>query len=203
MIMSASGFSIFETAIGTCGIAWGERGLLATQLPDRSANETRARLTRRRPDLPEASPPDHVQDAMERIASHLRGEPADLSNIPLDMNGLAPLNRKVYEIARRIPSGATRTYGEIADEIGQTIGDPGDARAVGQALGQNPFPIVIPCHRVLAAGGKAGGFSAPGSIVTKFRLLEIEGARIEDTKAAGTPTLFDIPLSVAPPRRRG
>ncbi len=201
--MSTSGFAIFETAIGACGIAWGERGLLATQLPDRSASETRARLTRRRPELAEISPPDHVQDAMERIAAHLRGEHADLTAIALDMDGLAPLNRKVYEIARRIPSGATRTYGEIAQEIEQTAGDLGDARAVGQALGQNPFPIVIPCHRVLAAGGKAGGFSAPGHIVTKFRLLEIEGARIEDARAAGTPTLFDIPLSIAPPRRRG
>ncbi len=201
--MSTSGYNIFETAIGACGIAWHERGLLATQLPDRSASETRTRLKRRRPDLAEASPPDQVQDAMERIAAHLRGEATDLSTIALDMDGLPPLNRKIYEIARRIPSGATRTYGEIAQEIEKTVGDLGDARAVGQALGQNPFPIVIPCHRVLAAGGKAGGFSAPGHLVTKFRLLEIEGARIEDAKAAGTPTLFDIPLSVAPPRRGG
>lgn len=198
--MSASGFTIFETAIGPCGIAWGENGLLATQLPGHGERDTRSWLTRRRPDLVEITlPPPDVQDAMERIAAHLRGENADLSGIALDMNGLPALNRKVYEIARAIPSGRTRTYGEIASEVG----DLGDARAVGQALGQNPFPIVIPCHRVLAANGKAGGFSAPGSVVTKFKLLEIEGARIEDAKANGTPTLFDVPLSVAPPRRRG
>lgn len=197
--MSASGFTIFETAIGPCGIAWGEHGLLATQLPGHGERDTRSWLTRRRPDLAETTfPPPDVQDAMERIAAHLRGESADLSSIALDMNGLPALNRKVYEIARAIPSGRTRTYGEIASEVGEL----GDARAVGQALGQNPFPIVIPCHRVLAANGKAGGFSAPGSVVTKFKLLEIEGARIEDAKANGTPTLFDVSLSVAP-RRRG
>lgn len=198
--MATSGFTIFETAIGPCGIAWGERGLLATQLPGHGERDTRSWLTRRRPDLAETTlPPPDVQDAMERIAAHLRGEEADLSGIALDMDGLPALNRKVYEIARAIPSGRTRTYGEIASEVG----DLGDARAVGQALGQNPFPIVIPCHRVLAANGKAGGFSAPGSVVTKFKLLEIEGARIEDAKANGTPMLFDVPLSVAPPRRRG
>lgn len=198
--MATSGFTIFETAIGPCGIAWGEHGLLATQLPGHGERDTRSWLTRRRPDLTETTlPPPDVQDAMERIAAHLRGEEADLSGIALDMDGLPALNRKVYEIARAIPSGRTRTYGEIASEVG----DLGDARAVGQALGQNPFPIVIPCHRVLAANGKAGGFSAPGSVVTKFKLLEIEGARIEDAKANGTPMLFDVPLSVAPPRRRG
>jgi len=198
--MATSGFTIFETAIGPCGIAWGEHGLLATQLPGHGERDTRSWLTRRRPDLAETTlPPPDVQDAMERIAAHLRGEEADLSGIALDMDGLPALNRKVYEIARAIPSGRTRTYGEIASEVG----DLGDARAVGQALGQNPFPIVIPCHRVLAANGKAGGFSAPGSVVTKFKLLEIEGARIEDAKANGTPMLFDVPLSVAPPRRRG
>lgn len=198
--MSASGFAIFETAIGPCGIAWGEHGLLATQLPGYGERDTRSWLTRRRPDLAETTlPPPEVQDAMERIAAHLRGEESDLSAIALDMDGLPALNRKVYEIARAIPSGRTRTYGEIASEVG----DLGDARAVGQALGQNPFPIVIPCHRVLAANGKAGGFSAPGSVTTKFKLLEIEGARIEDAKANGTPMLFDVPLSVAPPRRRG
>lgn len=195
--MSASGFTLFETAIGTCGIAWGDHGLLATQLPGRGERDTRTWLARRHPGLMEGLPPARVQDAMKRIAAHLRGEPTDLSCIALDMDGLPPLNRKVYEIAREIPSGRTRTYGEIANDVGEL----GDARAVGQALGQNPFPIVIPCHRVVASGGKAGGFSAPGSVVTKFRLLEIEGARIEDPKAAGTPTLFDVPLSVAPPRR--
>ncbi|MFZ5732570.1 MAG: cysteine methyltransferase, partial [Pseudomonadota bacterium] len=109
--MAESGFTIFETAIGPCGIAWGENGLLATQLPGYGERDTRSWLTRRRPDLVEATlPPPDVQDAIERIAAHLRGEESELSAIALDMDGLPALNRRVYEIARTIPSGSTRTY---------------------------------------------------------------------------------------------
>ena len=112
----------------------------------------------------------------------LRGEAIDLSFVTLDVERVAPFERSVYERARAIPSGATRTYGEIAAELG----DPGAARAVGQALGRNPFPIVIPCHRVLAAGAGLGGFSAAGATATKARLLEIEGAKTGRTRG-----LFD------------
>jgi len=179
--MSAD-FALFETAIGTCGIAWGGRGLVGVQLPEPSAAETRARMRRRHPGARETSPPPDVRRAIDAITAHLRGDATDLSGIGLDMDGVPDFHRRVYEVARAIPSGATLSYGEIAARIGE----PSAAREVGQALGRNPFPIVVPCHRVLAAGGKTGGFSAPGGVATKLRLLAIEGAR-----ANGIPTLFD------------
>jgi len=177
-----SAFALFETAIGTCGIAWGDRGLVGVQLPDPSTNETRARLRRRYPGASEAPPPSDIRRAIDAITAHLSGEAADLSGIGLDFDGVPEFHRRVYEVARAIPSGATLSYGEVAARLGE----PSAAREVGQALGRNPFPIVVPCHRVLAAGGRTGGFSAPGGVATKLRLLAIEGAR-----ASGIPTLFD------------
>jgi methylated-DNA-[protein]-cysteine S-methyltransferase len=192
--MTARGFALFETAIGACGIAWGERGLVGVQLPEASAARTRARLLRRFPDAAEAPPPPPVQRAIEGIVALLRGEAIDLSAVALDMDRVPPFDRRVYEVARTIPAGATLAYGDIAARLSA----PGEARAVGHALGQNPFPLVVPCHRVLAAGGKVGGFSANGGIATKLRLLSIERAR---TSAA--PSLFDdLPLVAAPRRRR-
>jgi methylated-DNA-[protein]-cysteine S-methyltransferase len=179
--MEATGFKVFDTAIGPCGVAWGERGLVGTQLPEPSAGETRTRLLRRYPGAREAAAPPEVERAVVAISSHLRGEPADLSGIALDMEGIPMFQRRVYEVARAIPSGATLSYGEVAARIGE----PSAAREVGQALGRNPFPIVVPCHRVLAANGKTGGFSAPGGVSTKLRLLAIEGARLP-----AIPTLF-------------
>jgi methylated-DNA-[protein]-cysteine S-methyltransferase len=122
-----------------------------------------------------------VRRAIDGIVALLRGEASDLSSVALDMERVPPFHRRVYDIARTIPPGATLSYGEIAARLG----DPSVARAVGQALGQNPFAIVVPCHRVLAAGRRSGGFSAPGGVRTKLLLLEIEGAR-----ASGIPTLF-------------
>jgi methylated-DNA-[protein]-cysteine S-methyltransferase len=186
--------ALFDTAIGACGIAWGARGLLGIQLPEASEARTRARMRRRFPDAREAPPPLDVQRAIEGIVALLGGEAVDLSAVELDMAGVPPFDRRVYEVARTIPAGATLAYGDIAARLGA----PGEARAVGQALGQNPFPIVVPCHRVLAAGGKVGGFSANGGIATKLRLLSIERA-----KTSATPTLFDdLPLVAAPRRRR-
>jgi methylated-DNA-[protein]-cysteine S-methyltransferase len=191
--MTARGFALFDTAIGACGIAWGARGLRGVQLPEASAARTRARMRRRFPDAREAPPPLDVQRAIEGIVALLSGDTRDFSAVALDMAGVPPFDQRVYEVARMIPAGATLAYGDIAARLGA----PGEARAVGQALGQNPFPIVVPCHRVLAAGGKVGGFSANGGIATKLRLLSIERAR---TSAA--PSLFDdLPL-VAAPRRR-
>lgn len=180
--MSTHAFTLFDTAIGRCGVAWGERGIVAVQLPERHENATRTRLLERWPDANEMSPPADVQRALDAITALLRGEASDLSAVTLDMTHVPPFHRHVYEVARGIPAGATLSYGDIALRLGA----PGAARAVGQALGRNPFPIVVPCHRVLAAGGKPGGFSADGGIATKLRLLAIEGGR-----ANRQPTLFD------------
>jgi methylated-DNA-[protein]-cysteine S-methyltransferase len=143
-------------------------------LPDARPEQTRARLLRLFPDASEVTPPPHVQQAIDAIVALLRGETIDLSFVTLDMDGVPEFHRRVYEIARTIPPGATLSYGEIASRLGE----PHAARAVGQALGRNPFPIVVPCHRVLAANGRTGGFSAPGGTSTKLRLLAIEGERL-------------------------
>jgi methylated-DNA-[protein]-cysteine S-methyltransferase len=191
LVMKDFGFALFETAIGHCGIVWSERGVAGVQLPERNEDATRKRILRRFVGAREAAPPDVVQRAIADIVALLGGEPRDLTHVAIDTDGMADLNRRVYDIARTIAPGATLSYGEIAERLG----DRNLARDVGQALGQNPIPIIVPCHRVLAAGGKVGGFSAPGGIVTKLRLLTIEGAQ------PNGPTLFDrLPLSA--PRRR-
>jgi methylated-DNA-[protein]-cysteine S-methyltransferase len=172
--MTPRGFALFETAIGMCGIAWSDRGIVSVQLPERDEDATRARLARRYAGAGEVAPPPEVQRAIDAIVSLLDGASPDLSFITLDMEGVPDFHRRVYAVARTIPPGATLSYGEIAARLG----DPGSARAVGQALGRNPFVIVVPCHRVLAAGGKTGGFSANGGTATKLTLLAIEGAQL-------------------------
>jgi methylated-DNA-[protein]-cysteine S-methyltransferase len=170
--MAARKFALFDTAIGRCGIAWGERGIVGVQLPESRTAATRAQLGRRFPGAVEARPAPTVRRAIARLTALLDGEAVDLSDLPLDLQPLPAFQRRVYEVARSIPVGATLTYGELA----MRMGEPGAARAVGQALGANPWPIIVPCHRVLAAGGKPGGFSAPGGVATKLRLLATEGA---------------------------
>ena len=170
--MAAQKFALFDTAIGRCGIAWAERGIVGVQLPEAQPAATRTRLRRRFPAAVEAPPSPLVRRAIARVTALLDGEAVDLTDLELDMEQLPPFQRRVYEAARAIPVGATLTYGEIAARIGE----PGAARAVGQALGANPFALIVPCHRVLAAGGKPGGFSAPGGVTTKLRLLATEGA---------------------------
>ena len=188
--MNEQGFALFDTAIGRCGIAWNGRGIVAAQLPGADETRTRARLVRRCPGAREEAPPPAVCHVIDRIVALLAGEGADLSDVMLDMEGVPPFNRRVYEIARTIPPGQTLTYGEVAARLGAA----GDARAVGQALGENPFPPVVPCHRVVAAGGKTGGFSATGGVDTKLRLLAIEGAQV-----GGSCPLFDQPGGEALP----
>ncbi len=165
-------YTLFPTPIGACGIAWGERGVTLVQLPESSEARTRARIRRRCPEAQESAPPMEIAGAIREIAGLLGGARVDLRGIVLDMSGVPEFHRRVYEIAREIQPGETRTYGEIA----VALGDSAAARAVGHALGDNPFPIVVPCHRVLAAAGKPGGFSAPGGVATKRQLLVIEGA---------------------------
>jgi len=170
--MAASGFTLFDTAVGRCGIAWGEAGIAGVQLPEAGERETRARMLHRFPVAEEGVPPPEVQRAVDSIVALLRGEASDLSGVALDMDHVPPFHRRVYEIARTIPAGMTLSYGQVAARIGAS----GAARAVGQALGRNPFPIVVPCHRVVGHDGSLAGYSA--GVKTKEFLLRLEGAII-------------------------
>jgi methylated-DNA-[protein]-cysteine S-methyltransferase len=188
--MSDLGFHLFPTAIGDCAVVWSGRGIAGAQLPEKSAPATRARIARRFPDAREAAPPPDIARAIADIVSLLAGEGKDLGSIALDLDGIPEFDRRVYAVARTIPPGGTLSYGEIAAQLG----DRQLAREVADALSRNRVPLIIPCHRVLAAGGKMGGFSAPGGVRTKLRLLSIEGARYGDE-----PTLFErLPWQAAP-----
>ena len=195
-IMDSQGHTLFTTAIGACGLAWGERGVVGVQLPQASEGRTRERLAGRFPMAARAEPPPpHITQIVAAIRELLTGEPVDLTGVVLDEEGLPAFDRAAWAVARTVPPGETITYGEIAARIG----DPQAARAVGRAMGANPFPIIVPCHRVLGADGKMGGFSATGGVVAKARLLSIERARID-----GAPLLFDdLPITVKPPLKRG
>ena len=175
-------YTIFDTAIGTCALVWGERGLVGVLLPDGNHARMRASVQRRFAGAAPAPATPAVQHAIDGIVALLAGEKRDLREIELDFDGLPEFNRRVYELARTIPPGSTMTYGEMA----RRLNAPGTARVVGQALGQNPWPIIVPCHRVLAADGGMGGFSAPGGVSTKRQMLEIEG--VEGVQAP--PRLF-------------
>jgi methylated-DNA-[protein]-cysteine S-methyltransferase len=168
------GFALFETSIGSCGITWSERGIRGLQLPETDPLATRRTLTSRFPGAVEAVPPPNVQRGIDAIVLLMRGDRADLNFVQLDLDGVPAFHQRVYDVARTIPAGATLTYGDIA----KRLGDAGSARAVGQALGRNPIPVIVPCHRVTAAGGRTGGFSAPGGAATKLKLLAIEGAQL-------------------------
>ena len=164
-------FALFDTPIGACAIVWGANGLRGLQLPRESKAETRAHVAKRWKDARETTPSRPAASAMAAIIALLRGQPSDLMQLPLDMSGVPAFHRRVYEAARAIPPGSTQSYGELA----AALGTPGAARAVGQALARNPFAIVVPCHRVLAARGKLGGFTATGGVETKTTLLALEG----------------------------
>ncbi len=180
--MTAHRFALFDTPIGQCAIAWGVQGVVRVQLPEGRELATRARVLEQFPEAREDAPPPDVKRSVDAIVALLRGDKADLSVVPLDMQRVPPFHRRVYEVARSIAPGETVSYGEIAARLGA----PGSARAVGQALGRNPFAIVVPCHRVLAAGARVGGFSANGGIATKLRLLSLESAHTNGARA-----LFD------------
>lgn len=179
--MDAIGLYLFDTPIGRCGIGWSARGIASVQLPDRDDARLLARLRQRLPNAQLAPPPASVRAAAERTQRLLQGERDDLLDVLLDMEGVAPFHQRVYVRARAIPPGRTITYGELAADIGE----PGAARAVGQALGSNPFAPIVPCHRILAAASRSGGFSAPGGVDTKLEMLLIERASF------GEPGLFD------------
>ncbi|MBP7704492.1 MAG: methylated-DNA--[protein]-cysteine S-methyltransferase [Caulobacter sp.] len=187
-------FTVFDTAIGACALVWADSGIVGAFLPERDAATTRARVIRRHPEAVETEPPPAVAETVAGVVALMAGERRDLADAPLDLSACPPFHRKVYEVVRGVPPGRTMTYGEVALALGQ----PREAaRAVGEAMGRNPIPILMPCHRVLGANGKPGGFSAPGGVETKLKMLEIEGARVGET-----PTLFDaLPLAVKPGRQ--
>jgi len=176
-------FALFGTELGTAALAWTDAVVVGVQLPGRDAARTRAQLLRYHPDAEESVPRPAVGQVICRIQALLAGGHDDLRDVEVDLSGLAPFQRQVYEFVRTIPPGEARTYGQVAEAVGA----PGGAQAVGQAMGHNPVPILVPCHRVVAAGGKLGGFSASGGAATKRRMLTIEAAELPDTQ----PALFD------------
>ena len=190
--MSGRGYTIFDTMIGRCGIAWGHGGIVGVQLPEAREIETRRRLYQLYPDSREQRPPSNVEIAIEGIVALLRGQPGDLSDVTLDTQGIHAFNLRVYQLTQAIPRGETRTYGEIAAGLGAS----GAVHSVAQALAKNPFVIIVPCHRVLEAGSYADRMSPHGGSISKRRLLSIEGAR----GGTSSKTLFDVLLPVAPPR---
>jgi methylated-DNA-[protein]-cysteine S-methyltransferase len=179
--MQADGFTIFETAIGPCAVAWRGQTIAGSQLPERDEAAVRSRMRVRFPAAPEAAPPEHVARAIARIGDLIAGAHDDLTDLQLDTSDVPEFNRRVYEIARAIPPGSTLTYGEIA----MRLGDRAHSRAVGQALASNPFAPIVPCHRVVSADGMMHGFSARGGLALKLRMLRTEGWR------ANEPSLFD------------
>ena len=168
-------YTLFDTPIGRCGVAWSERGIARIQLPEASDAKTVRRLAMN-DDLRLAEPPPAIARAIEQMRRHLGGDRQDFRGVPLDTSGVPDFHRRVYEAARKVSAGRTISYGELAARIGA----PGAARAVGQALGRNRFAIIVPCHRVLAANGRAGGFSAHGGLGTKRRILAAEGVELEE-----------------------
>lgn len=179
-------YCLFDTAIGPCGIAWNERGLTRLQLPQSDGDATENRLRAKSAGASPARPSPAAQRAIAEIQRYLTGTKVDFSPIAIDLDHTDPLHRRIYAMARSIAWGQTVTYGELA----QQSGCPGEAREVGQAMARNPMPVIIPCHRVLAAGNKVGGFSAYGGTFTKERLLALEGVHVG--VAADAPPLPGI-----------
>ena len=189
--MAGRGYTIFDTAIGRCGIAWGDIGIIGVQLPEVRELDTRKRLFHLYPEARELRPPVNVEAAIEGIAMLLRGGVSDLSDVTLDMTGIPAFNQRVYAFARSIPRGESRTYADVASALRAS----GATHSVAQAIARNPFMIIVPCHRVLEAGHYADKISPNGGVISKRRLLSIEG-----THPTTSRTLFDVLLPVAPPR---
>jgi len=170
-------FAVFETSLGACGIAWSGAGVTAIALPEIDGGDVAARfdsLANR------AEMPDWVRAIARDVTAHLDGDVRTFAATRVDLGACSEFDRAVYAAARAIAPGSTRTYGALAQDVGK----PGAARAIGGAMSRNPVPIVVPCHRVLASHGLAGGFSAPGGLDTKRRLLAIEGVALHQSHAS-------------------
>ena len=154
----------FATALGRCAISWHAEGLTGFELPEAPSRDT-----------DELSPPAEIIQVIARVQKHLQGSPEDYSDLRYDFSEVAAFNRAVLEATLKVKSGDTRSYGQIAASLGQPAGA---SRAVGSALGANRWPLLIPCHRIVAANGKMTGFSGPGGVLAKTRLLALEGAQL-------------------------
>jgi methylated-DNA-[protein]-cysteine S-methyltransferase len=192
--MSGRGYTVFDTGIGRCGIAWSDYGVVGVQLPEAREIETRGRMLRQYPEARELPPPPNAEMAIEGIVTLLRGQPCDLSDVALDMGGIHAFNARVYSFVRTIPRRDTLTYGEVAAKLRAS----GAAHSVAQAISKNPFMLIVPCHRVLEAGSYTDKISPNGGVISKRRLLSLEGGHTIMSK-----TLFDVLLPVAPPRAQG
>jgi methylated-DNA-[protein]-cysteine S-methyltransferase len=185
------GYTVFDTAFGRCGIAWSDAGVVGVQLPEAREIETLRRLFRLFPEARELRPPSSIAAAIEAIIVTLRGQDVDLADVNLDMSDVAPFNQRVYEYLRQIPRGETR----IHDQIAAHLHVAGAVHSVANALAKNPFPLIVPCHRVLDAGNGLDKPSPHSGIISKRRLLALEGA----LPPTGL-TLFDALLAVDRPR---
>ena len=174
-------YCLFDTAIGDCGIAWSERGVTRLQLPEADRAATEKRLRARSPGATPAKPPAAVAQAIAGLQAYLNGEKTDFSSVALDLARATSFDRKIYDAARTVPWGETASYGELAAKAGF----PGEAREAGQSLSRNPVAIIVPCHRVLKSGGKPGGFSAYGGVLTKERLLALENVELRQPLLPG------------------
>ena len=192
--MLGRAYTIFDTAIGRCGIAWGDNGIVGVQLPEAREIETRRRLFLLYPEARETRPDLNVEGAIEGMVALLRGGESDFSDVTLDTAGIHGFDQRVYHVARQIPRGETLTYNEVARQLGT----PSSIRSVAHAISRNPFVVIVPCHRVLDSGGYADRMSAHAGLISKRRLLSIEG-----TGSPASKTLLDVLLPVAPPRLPG
>lgn len=189
--MAGRSYAFFDSGLGRCGIVWSDAGIVGVHLPEAREIDTRRRLFRLYPEAREQRPPPQVQVAIEGIVALLRGRDTDLLDVVLDMSGIPLFSQRVYEFARTIPRGETRTYPEVA----WLMRREGTEHSIARTIAKNPFMIIVPCHRVLEVGHYADQISPYGGAISKRHLLSLEG-----TRPIASKTLFDVLLPVAPPR---
>ena len=181
MNQTAQHYLVFETAGGFCSLAWHSAGITCFRLPTKTAEAAERLLLRKVPDAKPGIPTAHVAEVVTAAKRYFEGEETDFSDVALDLSAQDAFFKQIYDVARKLKWGQTTTYGAVAKELGA---GPEAARDVGQAMAKNPVPLIIPCHRVLAAGGKIGGFSAPGGSTAKARMLELEGISMQPPRPA-------------------
>lgn len=182
-------YQLFQTAAGFAALGWNDAGINALRLPAAAAHEAERAILRRLPGARRADPPPDMQEIIARATRYFGGERIDFADVPVDLGEQSPFFTRVYDAVRKLGWGETTTYGEIAHRLGA---GPEYARDVGQAMANNPVPLIIPCHRVTAAGGKIGGFSAPGGSMSKARMLELEGVMIGPAPTVASQHRFDF-----------